>query len=52
MIFSGAPRDKLVMGLPIYGRGFQLNNTADNGLYCPAKDGKFCGDQRDLRPVF
>jgi GH18 family chitinase len=37
---SGAPREKLVMGMPIYGRGFQLNDTADNGLYCPAKDGK------------
>jgi GH18 family chitinase len=36
---SGAPREKLVMGMPIYGRGFQLNDTADNGLYCPAKDG-------------
>ena len=28
------------MGMPIYGRGFQLNNTAENGLYCPAKNGK------------
>jgi len=40
-IIQGAPKDKLVMGMPIYGRGFQLNNTEDNGLYCPAKDGNF-----------
>ena len=33
--------NKLVMGMPIYGRGFKVNNTEENGLYCPAMDGNF-----------
>ena len=27
------------MGLPTYGRGFQLENWDNNGIYCPTIDG-------------
>ena len=32
----GAPKDKICLGLPIYGRGFTLKDTNVTGLYCPA----------------
>lgn len=35
----GAPAEKLVMGIPSYGRGFQLVDETQNGLYCPTNDG-------------
>lgn len=32
----GARADKLLLGIGAYGRGFNLANPADNGLYAPA----------------
>ena len=36
----GAPLEKMVMGMPLYGRGMTLEDPEVNGLYCPASDGK------------
>ncbi|XP_046632543.1 acidic mammalian chitinase-like [Daphnia pulicaria] len=35
-IENGADPSKLILGMGLYGRGFVLNNPADNGLYAPA----------------
>ena len=35
----GAPIEKMVLGVPFYGRGFELEDPAQNGLYCPADHG-------------
>jgi len=34
-IKAGAPRSKLVMGVPLYGQTFTLAEPANNGLYAP-----------------
>ncbi|KAK3088448.1 hypothetical protein FSP39_019336 [Pinctada imbricata] len=36
---QGAPRDKLVIGLPTYGRTFDLKDPSNNGLGAPSKGG-------------
>lgn len=36
---QGVPKEKVVMGTPLYGRGFVLNDTAETGLYCGAHAG-------------
>lgn len=35
-ISHGAPREKLILGMGTYGRGFTLDNPSVNGLYAPA----------------
>nr|AFC60659.1 chitinase [Pandalus japonicus] len=33
---KGAPKDKLVMGIPLYGRTWSLDNKDETGFYAPA----------------
>ncbi|CAB4063334.1 E3.2.1.14 [Lepeophtheirus salmonis] len=37
--FTGAPKDKLLMGMGAYGRGFILNDARKNGFYARAMNG-------------
>jgi len=42
---EGCPKNKLVMGMPTYGRSFRLSNPSQNGLGAPAKGAGTAGPQ-------
>ncbi|XP_068629927.1 probable chitinase 10 [Battus philenor] len=48
-INKGAPREKLIVGIPFYGQTFSLSNVDDNGLGSPANAGGDPGDETRAR---
>lgn len=45
----GVPANKLVLGVPFYGRGFRVKTDANDGLYQPYSAPFTAGDWRDIR---
>ncbi|WMJ69919.1 glycoside hydrolase family 18 protein [Stenotrophomonas sp. 24(2023)] len=45
----GVPADKLVLGVPFYGRGFKVTGDAPDGLYQPYSAPADAGDWRVIR---
>ena len=45
----GVPADKLVLGVPFYGRGFRVKNAANDGLYQAYTEPYAPGDWRDIQ---
>ena len=45
----GVPDDKLVLGVPFYGRGFKVSSDANNGLYQPYSQPWAAGDWRQIQ---
>lgn len=48
----GVPADKLVLGVPFYGRGFRVTTDAADGLYQPYSAPFDAGDWRRIRSDF
>ncbi len=48
----GVPADKLVLGVPFYGRGFRVTPAANDGLYQPYSAPFDAGDWRRIRTEF
>lgn len=46
---KGVPVDKLILGVPFYGRGFRVSNDAGDGLYQPYGKPYDAGDWRVIR---
>jgi len=45
----GVPADKLVLGVPFYGRGFRVRSAANDGLYQSYSGPYAAGDWRDIQ---
>lgn len=45
----GVPADKLVLGVPFYGRGFKVTTAANDGLYQPYSAPHEAGDWRRIK---
>jgi len=45
----GVPADKLVLGVPFYGRGFRVKDATNDGLYQPYTEPYAAGDWRDIK---
>ncbi len=45
----GVPDDKLVLGVPFYGRGFKVKSDANDGLYQAYGEPYAAGDWRDIQ---
>ncbi|HBS64244.1 MULTISPECIES: glycoside hydrolase family 18 protein [Stenotrophomonas] len=48
----GVPADKLVLGVPFYGRGFQVTTQSGDGLYQPYSAPFDAGDWRHIKTAF
>ncbi|MDR0181549.1 glycoside hydrolase family 18 protein [Lysobacter arvi] len=44
----GVPADKLVLGVPFYGRGFRVKSAQNHGLYQPYTEPYAAGDWREI----